>query len=56
MAKEWNQPEIVSLDLQETMSSITPHEAHDDIYGGVFYDEETNPGGQGYWGGDCGKS
>ena len=45
--KTWNGPDIVSLDVQETMSSITPKEELD----GVQYDflrSEDNPDGDAF--------
>ena len=45
--KTWNGPDIVSLDVQKTMSSITPKEEFD----GVQYDffkSEDNPNGDAF--------
>ena len=49
MKKTWNEPEIVSLDVQETMASTKPQEELDGAYGAIF-------GGYGYDDTNCGKS
>jgi len=47
--KNWNEPEIITLELSETMFNITECEHPDDGYGGIF------AGGRGFDGCQCGN-
>jgi len=47
--ENWKEPEIVTLEVSETMANITPCEHPDEAFGDIF-------NGQGYDGCNCGKS
>jgi len=47
MTKSWTEPEIVSLNVQATMSSIDAHEEYDALYHDILKTED-NPDGYFY--------
>ncbi len=42
MKKNWNNPTIETLPVEETNNSIVPATTHDGVYGGIF------EGGEGF--------